>query len=109
MTYTDAQRARLAQLAGAVALEAPLREGSASYTAKIPWDLINKIRAVMDESGFDWRTQHAKVAASNKAERARRLVAISRRRARGADGYPVEVPDDTPSLDDSFHRHEMDV
>lgn len=28
---------------------------------------------------------------------------------RDSDGYPVEVPDDTPCLDDSFHRHEMDI
>lgn len=38
-----------------------------------------------------------------------RKPAKPRRRTRDESGYPIDVPDDTPSLDDSFHRHEMDV
>ena len=80
-TLTDEQRRRLAQLAGAVALEAPLREGKYSNEARIPWDLINKIRAVLDEAGFDWRKARADVAIDNAKDRKHAMTLAEQLRA----------------------------
>lgn len=57
---TDDQRCRLSILAGAIAFEAPIRESS-GMTARIPWGLVNKIRAILDEAGFDWKEECRKV------------------------------------------------
>lgn len=99
---TDKQRARLAQLAGAVAIEAPIRRGKYSSDAKVPWDLIEKIRAVYDEMGFDWKAEAEKVQREYRHNKWKNLPPALR-------GEEPPAPDDTPSLDDSFHRHEMDI
>jgi hypothetical protein len=43
----------LAKLARLVAIEAPERRGDG--TARIPWELVNRIRACLEAEGFDWR------------------------------------------------------
>jgi rRNA-processing protein FCF1 len=36
-----------------VAIRAPLEQKA--YAAKIPWSVINELRAIFDEMGIDWR------------------------------------------------------
>jgi hypothetical protein len=45
---------KLTELAGAVALEAPLKPTLYTTDARIPWDMIFKIRTRLDELGVDW-------------------------------------------------------
>jgi hypothetical protein len=68
---TNEQRAKLANLAVAMALEVPEKQQAA--TAQVPWSLIHKVRAICEEIGFDWRQARKDVAATNRANYARWL------------------------------------
>ena len=45
----------LAKLARLVAIEAPERQGAYNGRARVPWELVNRIRACLEAGGFDWR------------------------------------------------------
>jgi hypothetical protein len=69
---TNEQRAKLANLAIAMALEVPIHQNAA--TAKVPWQLINKVRAICEEMSFDWQAAQRDVAKANRENRARWLA-----------------------------------
>jgi hypothetical protein len=70
---TPAQRRTLANLAGAIALEAPFRRSKYSPTTYVSWQVVEEIRAVLEEAGIDWRKM------------ARELRQAATERARGAE------------------------
>ena len=61
------QPSKLEGFAFSVALEAPERQNKWAYTAYIPWDLVNDIRAELEELGYDWRAAHRDLRARRKA------------------------------------------
>ena len=69
---------KLAYLAVLVSTEAPARENKYASRAYIPWELVNQIRTLLAEEGFDW-----KLAATRRAELER-----ERKRQEQAERYP---------------------
>lgn len=55
---TPEQQRELARLAVQVALDAPIRQGKYSYSARIPWSTVDAIRAACEAAGVDWRKYH---------------------------------------------------
>lgn len=53
--YSTPRVEYLAYLAALVAVEAPVRTSDWGK-AKVPWDLVKKIRAELTKAGFDWKT-----------------------------------------------------
>lgn len=51
-----------------VAASAPLRAGTHSFSAQVPWYLIKQLRDALDQLGIDWR----EVKRIETAESARR-------------------------------------
>lgn len=62
---TPKQDKRLANLAGAIALEAPLRNSGGRATTYVSWELVNNIRAILEEAGIDWRAKAKRVRAEH--------------------------------------------
>jgi hypothetical protein len=66
---TIEQLQRIATLAGAVAIEAPWTRNKYAVEARVPWELIVKLRAELTLAGVDWQTYKIK---SDKDLEARR-------------------------------------
>lgn len=43
-----------------VAHAAPLKRGTYSHTAQVPWTIINEVRAALEAVGIDWKGTHPK-------------------------------------------------
>lgn len=72
---------RLLNIAKQIAVAAPARKGSYVSAARVPWEMIEDLRALMDELGFDWREGHkvyTSILRKNKAERYRKLYGDSK-------------------------------
>lgn len=69
--YSTPHAEQLAYLAALVAIEAPASANQNASTAKIPWELIDRIRELLAESGMDWRKaalERARVEHRRKTE-----------------------------------------
>lgn len=77
--FTAEQLERLAHIAGAIALEAPINHAPWSLGTAIPWPLIEKARDVLTEAGVDWRKLAKRVKAEQLARKIDRDASIRRR------------------------------
>ena len=62
---------RLLVLACEVAIKAPLRRNQYSSEARIPWWIVEELRAELAARGVDWKAAHAKDKACRDATKAR--------------------------------------
>lgn len=42
-----------------IAASAPMRKGATSFSANIPWSLVIRLRAALDDLGIDWASARA--------------------------------------------------
>ena len=40
-----------------ISIAAPMKKGSYSHSAQIPWTMIHALRDALDDLGIDWRAQ----------------------------------------------------
>jgi hypothetical protein len=57
----------LASIAIELAMVAPPRRAANTFTAGVPWDLVERARALCEAGGVDWRRYHRERRAARKA------------------------------------------
>jgi hypothetical protein len=78
------QMDKIIKLAGAIALEAAWHQNAYTTHAKVPWDLITKLRVELAAAGIPWREMKLKV--DKKMRELREATAKRRNRPIGKRG-----------------------
>lgn len=69
MTRERVPLSPIEKIACELAIVVPLRQSANTAETRVPWEVVHRLRAALDEAGVDWRATRADAVASVEVSR----------------------------------------